>query len=57
MVFVDACALVRPLHGARHTLVGQGLRVPVDSSEELSYSPEQEFLYNHREELDTFVLI
>lgn len=57
VVFIDACALVRPLHGARYTLVGQGLRVPVDSSEELSYSPEQEFLYNHWEELDTFVLI
>lgn len=57
VVFFHTCALVRPTHGGRYTLVEQGLRVPVDSSELLSYRPEEEFLSNHREDLDTFILI
>lgn len=57
VVFLDTCALVRPSHGGRYTVVGHGLRVPVDSSVELSVGPEQEFFFNHREDLDTFVLV
>lgn len=57
VVFFSTCALVRPSHGGRYTLVEQGLRVPVDSSKLLHYGLEQQFLFNHRENLETFVLV
>lgn len=57
VVLVGTCALVRPLHGGRYKLVKVGLRMPVDASEELRDGPEQEFLGNHGQDLDTFVLI
>lgn len=57
VVFFDTCALLRPSHVGRYTVVGKGLRVPVDSSQELSHTAEKDFIQNHLEDLDTFVLI
>lgn len=57
-VLVGTCALLRPSHG-RYEFIEPGLRVPVVSSpaERLDDTPEWNFLKNHREDLDTFVLI
>ncbi|KAK2599715.1 hypothetical protein N8I77_011447 [Diaporthe amygdali] len=57
VVFVGTCALIRPSHGGRYKFVKEGLRVPVDFSKKLTDDHEEEFLFNHRENLDTFVLI
>lgn len=57
VVLFNICALLRPLHGERYTVIGKGLRVPVDSEKEFRYVLEEEFIRMYREDLDTFVLI